>query len=103
GDMQGRLLLRNEEECATAKAEGYKPGTVLGIDDLCSGQNIFFAATAITTGELLDGIRYDEFYAYTHSMVLRSASGTMRFVEAFHEVEKLWLRCVLSEEVVLSA
>src|SRR5437868_3980008 len=83
-----------------AKA-GYRPGTVLGIDDLCSGQNIFFAATAITTGELLGGVRYDEFYAYTHSMVLRSASGTMRFVEAFHEMEKLRLQGVLPEQVVL--
>jgi fructose-1,6-bisphosphatase II len=102
GDMQGRLLLRNDEERAVAAKEGYRPGTVLGIDDLCSGQNIFFAATAITTGELLDGIRYDEFYAYTHSMVLRSASGTMRFVEAFHEMEKLRLQGVLPEQVVLS-
>jgi fructose-1,6-bisphosphatase II len=102
GDMQGRLLLRNDEECEIAAKEGYRPGTVLAIDDLCSGYNIFFAATAITTGELLDGVRYDEFYAYTHSMVLRSASGTMRFVEAFHEMEKLRLQGVLPEQVVLS-
>jgi fructose-1,6-bisphosphatase II len=102
GDMQGRLLLRNDEERAIADEEGYTPGKVLGIEDLCSGQNIFFAATAITAGELLDGVRYEEFYAYTHSMVLRSASGTMRFVEAFHEMEKLRLQGVLPEQVVLS-
>jgi fructose-1,6-bisphosphatase/sedoheptulose 1,7-bisphosphatase-like protein len=47
--MQGRLLLRDDEERAVAVKDGYKPGTVLGIDDLCSGRNIFFAATAITT------------------------------------------------------
>ncbi|MBO0682483.1 MAG: class II fructose-bisphosphatase [Candidatus Dormibacteraeota bacterium] len=102
GDMQGRLLLRNDAERQMAENEGYRPGTVLGIDDLCSGQNIFFAATAITSGELLDGVRYEEFYAYTHSMVLRSASGTMRFVEAFHEMGKLRLQGVLPEQVVLS-
>ena len=102
GDMQGRLLLRDEQESELASKDGYRPGTVLGIDDLCSGQNIFFAATAITTGELLDGVRYDEFYAYTHSMVLRSASGTMRYVQAFHEMEKLRLQGVLPEQVVLS-
>jgi fructose-1,6-bisphosphatase II len=102
GDMQGRLLLRDEAEREMATEEGYEPGTVLGLDDLCSGQNIFFAATAITTGELLDGVRYEEFYAYTHSMVLRSASGTMRFVEAFHEMSKLRMQGVLPEQVVLS-
>ena len=103
GDMQGRLILRNDEERAIAAAEGHETAAVLGIDDLCSGHNIFFAATAITNGELLDGIRYDEFYAYTHSMVLRSASGTMRFVEAFHEMGKLRLQGVLPEQVVLSS
>jgi fructose-1,6-bisphosphatase II len=103
GDMQGRLVLRTEEEGAIADAEGHPRGAVLGIDDLCSGHNIFFAATAITNGELLDGVRYDEFYAYTHSMVLRSASGTMRFVEAFHEMGKLRLQGVLPEQVVLSS
>jgi len=102
GDMQGRLLLRNDDERAIAEKEGHRPGRVLGIDDLCSSQNIFFAATAITAGELLDGVRYEEYYAYTHSMVLRSASGTMRFVEAFHEMEKLRLQGVLPEQVVLS-
>jgi len=102
GDMQGRLLLRDDDDAALALKDGYQPGTVLGIDDLCSGQNIFFAATAITTGELLNGVRYEEFYARTHSMVLRSASGTMRFVEAHHEMEKLRLQGVLPEQVVLS-
>jgi fructose-1,6-bisphosphatase II len=102
GDMQGRLLLRNDEEREIAEKEGHKPGAVLGIEDLCSGHNIFFAATAITAGELLDGVRYEDFYAYTHSMVLRSASGTMRFVEAFHEMSKLRLQGVLPEQVVLS-
>jgi fructose-1,6-bisphosphatase II len=102
GDMQGRLLIRNEEERAMSSSEGHLEGTVLGLDDLCSGQNIFFAATGITTGELLQGVRYEEHYAFTDSMVLRSASGTMRFVEAYHPMTKLRSKGLLPEQVVLS-
>ena len=101
GDMQSRLLLRDENEKAMAAREGYRPGTVLGIDDLCSGRNIFFAATGITHGELLEGVRYEEYYAFTHSMVLRTASGTMRFVEAYHEMSALRSKGLLPEQVVL--
>jgi len=102
GDMQGRLLLKDDGEQAKADGEGYRDGTVLGIDDLCSGRNIFFAATGITHGELLEGVRYEEYYAFTHSMVLRSASGTMRFVEAYHEMTSLRKKGLLPEQVVLS-
>ena len=101
GDMQGRLLIRNEEERAMAASERHQAGAVLGLDDLCSGQNIFFAATGITTGELLQGVRYEEHYAFTDSMVLRSASGTMRFVEAYHPMAKLRGKGLLPEQVVL--
>jgi fructose-1,6-bisphosphatase II len=100
GDMQGRLLLRDDEEREVAAAEGHRPGTILGLDDLCRGSNIFFAATGITTGELLQGVRYEEHYAYTHSMVLRSWSGTMRFVDGFHEMGKLRAKGLLPEQVV---
>lgn len=102
GDMQGRLLLRDDNEKAMAGKEGHRPGTVLGIDDFCSGHNIFFAATGITHGELLEGVRYEENYAFTHSMVLRTASGTMRFVEAYHEMSALRSKGLLPEQVVLS-
>jgi fructose-1,6-bisphosphatase II len=102
GDMQGRLLLRDDNEKALAGKEGHRPGTVLGIDDFCSGHNIFFAATGITHGELLEGVRYEENYAFTHSMVLRTASGTMRFVEAYHEMSALRSKGLLPEQVVLS-
>jgi len=101
GDMQGRLLLKDPQEMEKARREGHREGTVLSIDDLCSGRNIFFAATGITHGELLEGVRYDEYYAFTHSMVLRSASGTMRFVEAYHEMTKLRAKGLLPEQVVL--
>ena len=100
GDMQARLLLRDGDEVAVAETEGHKPGKVLSMDDLCSGSDIFFAATGITTGDLLKGVRYDEFYAYTHSMVLRHASGTMRLVDAYHEMSKLREWKLLPEQVV---
>ena len=99
GDMQGRLLLRNEEERRLAESEGQSPGRVLGIDDLCSGSNIFFAATGITAGDLLRGVRYEEHYAYTHSMVLRSATGTMRFVDAYHDAAKLRPKGILPDQL----
>jgi len=101
GDMQGRLLLKDAKERAKAAQESHTDGAVLGIDDLCSGGNIFFAATGITHGELLGGVRYDEHYAFTHSMVLRSHSGTMRFVEGYHEMGKLRAKGLLPEQVVL--
>jgi fructose-1,6-bisphosphatase II len=100
GDMQARLLLRNQDDRAIAKREGHVPGKVLTIDDLCSGSNIFFAATGITTGDLLKGVRYEDFYAYTHSMVLRRASGTMRYVDAWHEMSKLRAKGLLPEQVL---
>jgi fructose-1,6-bisphosphatase II len=101
GDMQARLLLRDDRERQIAKQEGHKPGAVLSMDDLCSGTDIFFAATGITTGDLLKGVRYEEFYAYTHSMVLRHASGTMRLVDAYHEMSKLREWKLLPEQVVV--
>ena len=100
GDMQAKLLLRDDEERAIAASEGHAVGQVLTIDDLCSGQNIFFAATGITTGDLLRGVRYEDFYAYTHSMVLRLASGTMRYVDAWHEMSKLRAKGLLPEQVL---
>src|SRR5260370_419656 len=71
------------------------------LDDLCSGSDIVFAATGITTGELLKGVRYEDVYAYTQSMVLRSASGTMRIVDAYHPIDKLRAKGLLPEQVAL--
>jgi fructose-1,6-bisphosphatase II len=102
GDMQARLMLKDEVERAKAAQEGHAIDKVLGLDDLCSGRNIFFAATGITGGELLNGVRYDEHYAFTHSMVLRSATGTMRTVEAYHELGKLRAQGLLPEQVMMA-
>ncbi len=103
GDMQARLYIRNDEEREIARREGHQEDAVITIDQLCAGDNIFFAATGITSGDLLKGVRYDELYAYTHSMVLREASGTMRFVEAYHDLSQLRAQGLLPEQVALSA
>ncbi len=100
GDMQAKLLLRDDDERKVAAKEGHKANRVLSIDDLCSGNNIFFAATGITSGELLKGVRYEDVYAYTQSMVLRSASGTMRIVDAYHPIDKLRAKGLLPEQVM---
>ncbi|HEV2952748.1 MAG TPA: class II fructose-bisphosphatase [Candidatus Dormibacteraeota bacterium] len=101
GDMQARLWFRNDADKVMAEGEGHAPGRVLGIDDLCSGRNTFFAATGITTGEMLRGVRYEDAYASTHSMVLRSASGTMRYVDGYHDVSRLRAKGLLPEQVAL--
>jgi fructose-1,6-bisphosphatase II len=103
GDMQSRFYFRNEAEREVVVKEGYQPDRSFGIDDLCAGENIFFAATGITTGDLLRGVRYDEDYAYTHSMTLRSKSGTIRYVDAYHENSKLRENGLLPEQVMLEA
>jgi fructose-1,6-bisphosphatase II len=100
GDMQAKLLLRDDAEREVAVKEGHQPNKVLSIDDLCSGENIFFAATGITSGELLKGVRYEDVYAYSQSMVLRSASGTMRIVDAYHPIEMLRTKAMLPEQVM---
>jgi fructose-1,6-bisphosphatase II len=99
GDMQARFYFRNEEERKLAARENHPDEAIFGIDDLCSGENIFFAATGITSGELLNGVRYEDFFAYTHSMVLRSASGTLRYVDAYHDISKLRAKRLMPEQV----
>jgi fructose-1,6-bisphosphatase II len=101
GDMQAKLHFRDDKEREMAITEGHKPNKVLCLDDLCSGSDIFFAATGITSGELLKGVRYEDVYAFTQSMVLRSASGTMRIVDAYHPIDKLRAKGLLPEQVAL--
>ncbi len=99
GDMQAKLYFRDDKERALAIKEGHEPDKVLCLDDLCSGKDIFFAATGITSGELLRGVRYEDVYAYTQSMVLRSATGTMRYVDAYHPIELLRAKGLLPGQV----
>ena len=89
GEIQGRLFARDEAERAAALAAGYDLEAVLTTDDLVQGDNCFFAATGITDGELLQGVRYHEFGATTQSLVMRSKSGTLRKIHANHALAKL--------------
>ena len=89
GAMQGRLYPRNDEETQKLLDAGYDLKQVLTTDDLVSGEEVFFAATGVTNGALLRGVRYREDKIVTDSMVMRSKSGTVRYVEAHHHIEKL--------------
>ena len=89
GVMQGRLWPRNDEERAAAIAAGYDLDRVLTASDLVTGEDIFFAATGITDGELLKGVHYDARGATTQSLVMRSQSGTVRLINARHRLQKL--------------
>ena len=89
GAIQGRLYPRNDEERRSLLEGGYDIERVLTTDDLVSGNDVFFAATGITTGDLLEGVKYWPDGATTYSMVMRSRSGTVRYVEAHHEFRKL--------------
>jgi fructose-1,6-bisphosphatase II len=91
GTLQGRLWPRDEHEREAALAAGYDLDQVLGTDDLVRGNNCFFAATGITDGELLRGVRFDGRGAATESLVMRSRSGTVRRIEARHHLKKLAL------------
>ena len=87
--MQGRLWPRDDQERAKLVEAGYDVDRVLSTDDLVSGQDVFVAATGVTTGALLQGVRYTDEGAVTDSLVMRSRSGTVRRIEARHAFEKL--------------
>ncbi len=89
GDLQGRLWMRSEEERETTIAAGYDPDKIIGIDDLVSSENCFFAATGITHGELLRGVRFESEAIVTQSLVMRGRSGTVRLIEGRHRPSKL--------------
>jgi fructose-1,6-bisphosphatase II len=89
GAIQGRLFPRDDEEKQKLLDTGYDPERVLSTDDLVAGSDVFFAATGITDGSLLRGVRYEEDGATTYSMVMRARSGTVRYVEAEHRFAKL--------------
>ena len=89
GELQGRLWPRNDEERTAALDAGYDLERVLMTDDLVGGDNCFFAATGITDGELLKGIHFSRRGASTQSLVMRSKSGTVRLINAQHQLSKL--------------
>ena len=89
GGIQGRLWPRDEEERARLVASGRDPERVLHTNDLVAGEDVFVAATGVTTGALLRGVSYTAGGAETDSIVMRSRSGTVRRITAQHALEKL--------------
>jgi len=89
GTIQGRLAPRDEAERDRALAAGHDLAQVLTTDDLVSSEDAFFAATGITDGELLLGVRYRGGGATTHSLVMRARSGTIRTITSEHQLWKL--------------
>ncbi len=89
GVIQGRLWPRDDAERAKAVDAGHDLDRVLTTTDLVSGDDVFFVATGITDGELLRGVRYSGDGAVTHSLVMRSRSGTIRVIESHHRLSKL--------------
>ena len=88
GEQQGLLWPRSASERSEALDAGYDLNKVLHIDDLVSSDNSFFAATGITDGDLLKGVRFDRGVAKTQSLVMRSQSGTVRLIEGHHQLSK---------------
>jgi fructose-1,6-bisphosphatase II len=88
GAMYGRLWPRNDDERRAALDAGYDLDKVLDIDDLVRGDNVFFAATGVTDGELLRGVRFRAHEVLTQSLSMRSASGAVRLIEARHQLDR---------------
>ena len=88
------IHLKTAEEIERMRIAGQLAGEVL---DFVAPR----VKPGITTGELLKGVRYEDVYAYTQSMVLRSASGTMRIVDAYHPIDKLRAKGLLPEQVAI--
>ncbi len=89
GDMQCRLYPRNDEERRKAAEMGAELDKLFTLDDLARSDNIFVSLTGITNGELVSGVKYSEHGVETHSLVMRSKSGTVRDVRARHRLDKL--------------
>jgi len=85
GDMQGRLMFTNEEEKARAKKMGIADlNHKFGMQELAKGDRLMFVATGVTEGTILDGVHFTKTGVETHSVVMRSKSGTIRYIKALH-------------------
>jgi fructose-1,6-bisphosphatase II len=89
GEIQGKLYARDADELRRGREAGYDFDKVLTMDDLVSSEDVFFAATGITDGELLKGVRYFGDGARTDSLVVRGLTGTVRQITATHSIAKL--------------
>ena len=89
GDMQARLVPENEEDIKRIRAMGLADEKkLLRLEDMLKGDDVIFAATGVTDGSLLRGVRYNSRGASTHTLVMRSRTGTVRFIEAWHRFDK---------------
>jgi len=88
GAIQCKIWPRDEKEREKLKADGVDLNQVLYTDDLVRGNDVSFAATGITSGELLDGVQYFGWGARTSSVMMRSRSGTIRYIQARHKWRK---------------
>jgi fructose-1,6-bisphosphatase II len=89
GAIQGKLAPKDDDERQKAIDRGYDLDQVLHTEDLVSGDNVFFCATGVTDGDLLKGVHYYGGGCTTQSIVMRSKSGTVRMIEAYHRLSKL--------------
>jgi fructose-1,6-bisphosphatase II len=89
GEIQGKLLPQSEAELERCKQMGLlNPYQVLRMEDMVKGDDAIFAATGVTDGELLRGVRFQGMRATTHSVVMRAKTGTIRFIEGNHRLER---------------
>jgi fructose-1,6-bisphosphatase II len=86
GEMQCRPWVRNQEESAALRAAGVDAEAKLGIDDLIPGRDVAVALTGVSGGDLVRGVRYHNWWAETHSLVMRAQSGTVREIRTKHHV-----------------
>ncbi|MPZ54060.1 MAG: class II fructose-bisphosphatase [Acidimicrobiia bacterium] len=89
GEIQCRLWPRDHAETRLAEFEELDLNQVLGTDELVSSDNVFFAATGVTGGEYLKGVDFYGGGASTHSVIMRSKTGSIRYMDAFHDLTKL--------------
>jgi fructose-1,6-bisphosphatase II len=89
GEIQGRLHARDEDELRRGRELGYDYERILTTDDLVASDDVFFAATGITDGGLLDGVKYSGTGARTDSLVVRGLTGTVREIIATHRLDRL--------------
>lgn len=89
GEIQGKLYARDEDELRRGKEAGFDFDQLLTMDDLVSSEDVFFAATGVTDGELLKGVKYFGEGARTDSLVVRGLTGTVRQIRATHKMGKL--------------
>ena len=89
GEIQGILAPKDAAEAEKAQAAGHDLGKVLTTDDLVTSNNCFFVATGVPNGDMLRGVSYRANGATTRSLVMRSRSGTIRYIESVHKLAKL--------------